>query len=280
MRRTLFGFVALLLAVSTIVGRGWSPVRAQEATPAAGPISVIELAPGFTAEVFAGAPSDRAPDQTVYVARFVIQPGAEIFPHSHPGTVVLGVASGTLGWTLLEGTAHVVRGAAAGATGPAEDITEPGTEVMLEPGDAIFYEDDVVHTARGAGDEETVVLGTLVLTSGEPLLMPADMEMGGTPAAEAAGGGTVAVSLTEFMIDMPTELPAGPTTFEITNDGTIEHNFEVEGQGIEEELPENLAPGASGTLTVDLAPGTYEVYCPVGNHAGEGMLVEVTVTDG
>ena len=123
---------------------------------------------------------------TVYLARFVIQPGAEIFPHSHPGTVVLGVASGSLGWTLLEGTAHVVRGAAAGATGPAEDVTEPGTEVILAAGDAIFYEDDIVHTARGAGDEETVVLGTLVLTSGEPLVMPAEemagMEMEATPA--------------------------------------------------------------------------------------------------
>ena len=60
---------------------------------------------------------------------------------------------------------------------------------------------------------------------------------GATPMAGAMGE-SVAVSLTEFAIDMPTELPAGPTTFEITNDGTIEHNFEVEGQGIEEELPE------------------------------------------
>ena len=93
------------------------------------------------------------------------------------------MASGTLGWTLLEGTAHVVRGAAAGATGPAEDLTEPGTEVILEPGDAIFYEDDVVHTARGAGDEETVVLGTLVLASGEPLLMPVNMDMSATPTS-------------------------------------------------------------------------------------------------
>jgi glucose/arabinose dehydrogenase/uncharacterized cupredoxin-like copper-binding protein len=100
-----------------------------------------------------------------------------------------------------------------------------------------------------------------------------------TPAASAMGE-TVSVSLMEFAIDMPTELPAGPTTFEITNDGTIEHNFEVEGQGIEEELPENLAPGASGTLTVDLEPGTYEVYFPVGNHADEGMRVELTVTAG
>jgi quercetin dioxygenase-like cupin family protein len=173
-----------LLAVCTLAILAAPGLAAQEATPE--PIAVTELAPGFTVEVFAGAPSDRAPGQTVYLARFVIQPGAEIFPHSHPGSVVLGVASGSLGWTLMEGTAHVVRGAAAGATGPTEDLTEPGTEVILAPGDAIFYEDDIVHTARGAGDEETVVLGTLVLTSGEPLLMPAEemaeMGMEATPA--------------------------------------------------------------------------------------------------
>ena len=67
-----------------------------------------------------------------------------------------------------------MRGAAAGATGPTEDLTEPGTEVILEPGDAIFYEDDVVHTARSTGPEETVIFGTLVLTAGEPLLMPVE----------------------------------------------------------------------------------------------------------
>ena len=148
--------------------------------PPEGPISVIELAPGVTAEIFAGAPSERAPDQTVYLARFVFQGGSEIFPHSHPGTVVLGVESGTFGWTLLEGTAHVLRSAAAGNTGPVEDVTEPGTEVILEVGDAIYYEDDVTHTARSASDEPAVVFGTLVLTTGEPLLMPADMDMSTT----------------------------------------------------------------------------------------------------
>ena len=159
---------------------------AQEATPTTGAIKQNELAPGVVAEVFAAAPSARAPGQTVYAARFTFQPGAEIFPHSHPGTTVLGVASGTFGWTLLAGTAHVVRGAgagaAAGAAGPAEDVTEPGTEVILEAGDAIFYEDDVVHTARGAGAEPAVVHASQVLTAGEPRLMPADMGMG-TPAA-------------------------------------------------------------------------------------------------
>src|SRR5262245_38594308 len=132
-----------------------SPAAARQATPAAA-LSVIELAPGVTAEIFAAAPSARAEGQTVYLARFVFQPGAEIFPHSHPGTTILGVDSGTFGWTLLQGTAHVVHGAGSGGTA-VEDITAPNTEVILNPGDAIFYEDDVVHTARGAGDTPAVV---------------------------------------------------------------------------------------------------------------------------
>ena len=152
------------------------PAASESSAAPAGPISVIELAPGVTAEVFAAVPSDRAPDQTVYLARFVFEPGSEIFPHNHPGTAVLGVESGTWGWTLLEGTAHVVRGAAAGNT-EVEDLTEPGSEVLLEVGDAIYYEEDVVHTARGAGDDETVVWASGVLTAGEPLLMPVDMDM-------------------------------------------------------------------------------------------------------
>jgi quercetin dioxygenase-like cupin family protein len=174
-------------AVTLAVAAGTGPVLAAHetappgsTTPPAGPITVTELAPGVTAEVFAAAPSDRAADQTVYLARFVFQGGSEIFPHSHPGTVVLGVESGTFGWTLLEGTAHVVRGAAAGNTGPIEDVTDPGTEVLLEVGDAIYYEDDVTHAARSATDEPAVVFGTLVLTTGEPLLMPADMDMSTT----------------------------------------------------------------------------------------------------
>ena len=152
--------------------RGGRLVRPRNTTPATeGPIVVSDVAPGVTAEVFASCPSARASGQTVYLARFVFQAGKEIFPHGHPGTTLLGVEAGSFGWTLVEGTAHVLRGAGAGSTDPAEDITEPGTEVILEPGDEIFYEDDVVHTARGAGDEPAVVMATLVLTTGAPLLM-------------------------------------------------------------------------------------------------------------
>jgi quercetin dioxygenase-like cupin family protein len=179
-RAALVGLGASGLALA--LGATARPAVAQEATPSASPIAVTELAPGVTAEVLSGVPSDRAPGQTLYTARFVFEPGKEIFPHSHPGTTSLTVYSGTFGWTLLKGTAYVIRGAAAGATEVSETLTEPNKEVILNPGDGIYYEDDVVHTARGAGDEPAVVYGSFVLTTGEPLLMPVDMNMG-TPTS-------------------------------------------------------------------------------------------------
>jgi predicted lipoprotein with Yx(FWY)xxD motif len=113
-------------------------------------------------------------------------------------------------------------------------------------------------------------------------------EMGATPqatpeaspvASPVGEANTVDVTLSDFAIDMPVELPAGPTVFNVSNTGDVEHNFEVEGQGIETELEQNLQPGESATLEVDLQPGTYEVYCPVGNHADMGMELELTVRD-
>ena len=158
--------------------------RAQEATPAAGDaIAIIEPFAGVTAEVFGAVDSVRSPGNTMYAARFTFQPGAEAAPHGHPGTTLIGVSSGTLGWGLVEGAATLIRGAASAAPGAPEAVT-PGTEVILEVGDGMFYEDDVIHTARGAGDEPTIVQVSFLLTAGEPLLMPADMEGMdmGTPA--------------------------------------------------------------------------------------------------
>ncbi|MEX2542717.1 MAG: cupredoxin domain-containing protein [Trueperaceae bacterium] len=100
---------------------------------------------------------------------------------------------------------------------------------------------------------------------------------------EIAGGGeaqqTVRVSLVDGAIDMPSEIPAGTVTFEVTNDGTIVHNFEIEGQGVEETFSQDLQPGDSNTMTVDLEAGEYYVYCPVDDHEEQGMAMDLQVTD-
>jgi uncharacterized cupredoxin-like copper-binding protein len=107
-----------------------------------------------------------------------------------------------------------------------------------------------------------------------------------TPAADtgtpSAGGQTVNVSETEYTLDPsdPT-VQAGTVSFKATNDGSVDHNLEVEGPEGEVELEQNIAPGESGTLTVDLSkPGRYEFYCPVGDHRHRGMEGEITVTGG
>lgn len=105
-----------------------------------------------------------------------------------------------------------------------------------------------------------------------------------TTTAGAAGGGgqTVSISETEYKLDPsnPAVQP-GTVTFKITNDGGVDHNLEVEGPEGEQELEQDLAPGKSGTLTVDLSqPGSYEFYCPVGDHRDLGMEGEITVGGG
>jgi len=108
---------------------------------------------------------------------------------------------------------------------------------------------------------------------------PAEVAPESSPTAAAQPGDQVEVSLTEYTIDMPTSLPTGTTGFMVTNNGTVAHNFVIEGQGIEEEFEQNLQPGATATMQVDLQPGSYTVYCPVANHREQGMELELTVME-
>ena len=89
----------------------------------------------------------------------------------------------------------------------------------------------------------------------------------------------VDVRLSEWKVELSQPgVSAGTVRFVITNAGSIPHGFEVEGQGIEQEIP-MIQPGASDTLTVTLQPGTYEVYCPVGqdSHKKLGMETHLSV---
>ncbi len=93
----------------------------------------------------------------------------------------------------------------------------------------------------------------------------------------------VAVHLTEFQLVMPTALPAGLTTFSVTNAGQMEHNFEIKSEQEEEDpveqpLPPNLLPGETRTIQVELQPGIYYAECPLSDHSERGMKLQVTVT--
>jgi plastocyanin len=98
-----------------------------------------------------------------------------------------------------------------------------------------------------------------------------------SPSGRAAA--TVRVSETDFELQPanPRIAKSGLVRFDLRNDGKVEHSLEVEGPGGESKLEPTLAPGESGSLKVRLEPGTYEWYCPVGNHKALGMRGEITV---
>lgn len=102
----------------------------------------------------------------------------------------------------------------------------------------------------------------------------------GTPAHGTRGNpGAVSVKLSEWKVELSQQsITAGTVTFTVTNAGNIPHALEIEGQGMEQETAV-IQPGASATLTLTLKPGTYEVYCPVGNdsHKKLGMDTELKV---
>ena len=57
------------------------------------------------------------------------------------------------------------------------------------------------------------------------------------------------------------ESPAGTIVFAVTNGGTEAGEFEVlEGTQVLDEV-EDIVPGVSQDLTIDLEPGTYELIC-------------------
>jgi uncharacterized cupredoxin-like copper-binding protein len=78
----------------------------------------------------------------------------------------------------------------------------------------------------------------------------------------------------EITLDRP-----GTYLFRASNSGEAEHALEIEGEGIEEET-EDIQPGESTLLEVNLDPGIYKLYCPVGDHEERGMVGTVTVEEG
>ena len=68
---------------------------------------------------------------------------------------------------------------------------------------------------------------------------------------------------------------AGKVTFTYMNPSQVPHAFEVEGNGVEEET--EVITDSEASVTVDLKPGTYTYYCPVGQHRQAGMEGTLTV---
>lgn len=99
-----------------------------------------------------------------------------------------------------------------------------------------------------------------------------------TGTAEPGTGATdITVTENEFSIELPnTNLAPGTYRFVVRNEGNAPHDFAIKGPGVDTKS-EQLDGGQQGEVTVTLQPGSYEVWCTVGNHRQRGMQTTITV---
>jgi uncharacterized cupredoxin-like copper-binding protein len=136
------------------------------------------------------------------------------------------------------------------------------------------------------------------------LIPTAALVLGGVACSEdpdgtqpSTSGDGIAVTLRDFSIEPATATaPSGSVAFAIANDGPSVHEFEVLAtdtapdaipvdSGVAQTEPseivdevEDIAPGTSANLAVDLDPGSYIIICNVAGHYEAGMHVGFTVT--
>jgi uncharacterized cupredoxin-like copper-binding protein len=149
--------------------------------------------------------------------------------------------------------------------------------------------------ARG----ETALVRKLVAVASVALVATFVTECGDGDNDESAEPGTVAVTLSDFKIDLEqTTAPAGEVTFKVENKGPSLHEFVVfktdkaddalptddngdvaEGADFEpvDEI-EDIAKGDRPELKVALEAGTYVLVCNVPAHYRQGMHTSFTVS--
>jgi uncharacterized cupredoxin-like copper-binding protein len=117
-----------------------------------------------------------------------------------------------------------------------------------------------------------------------------------TAGCSAAPTGPVTAQLKEFSITLGrTTASPGSVTFNVTNAGTLPHEFvvvdtdtpagslPVEGALVSEDALtvvdeiEDIAVGATPTLTVNLTAGHYAIICNVEGHYASGMHADFQV---
>lgn len=100
----------------------------------------------------------------------------------------------------------------------------------------------------------------------------------GAAAVYAQSANTVVMTEFSFAPDAMV-VSSGASRWTLQNGGQFPHNVHIEGNGVSMDVKADgpVDGGTNFTGTVNLAPGRYDVWCPVGQHRERGMVGTLTV---
>ena len=115
--------------------------------------------------------------------------------------------------------------------------------------------------------------------------------MAGRRAAAAGAATQVTAQLGDYYVHPSrTSVPAGQVTFVARNVGQLPHELMIERMPIKMDGPmqpnedaaqgmiQDMGPGESGKMTLNLKPGMYMLFCNVGGHYAAGQHTPFRVT--
>jgi len=159
MRRPVALVVSVLAIASLAVG-----CSDDGSTDATGTTATTAAEAKVSSEVLAEYAPPEAPGFTMYLYRVTVPSGVEIPSHHHPGQQMSRIDTGTLTYTVEQGTLEIARG----GNEPTETVTGPAT-VELHVGDTVYEAETMVHHAANRGDVDVRILIDSLITTGQPL---------------------------------------------------------------------------------------------------------------
>jgi plastocyanin len=124
--------------------------------------------------------------------------------------------------------------------------------------------------AAGCGDDDEESADTAATTGAT------------TAESGGGGGGATSVSMVDYAFEPSDATAASGDTIDLTNDGEVPHNYTIvegdpTGDAPEVAASDDIAPGDSGSLSVDAEAGDYGVLCTIPGHAEQGMVGSIKV---
>ena len=164
-RRTTLRKLSAGGLAAALLARGIGHAVAQDAAP------TPAYAAGVTAEILGRIEPPAAPGYALQLVRVSFAPDAVVAAHRHSGGTVTTQISGSHAFTVLEGSARLIRAGSATPTTDA-DVGEPmelGQEYTVAPGDVMIFDEMVVHTAHNPTTEPAVLMEAQLRASDRPL---------------------------------------------------------------------------------------------------------------
>lgn len=218
---------------------------------------------------------------TLIVFAFILSACAQTGSPSMPGGLAPSVATGAaqaptaaagLGGVIVAAETEAAKALPPAQTAAAKALPPAATQAA----GAFSTGAPLAQTSVAAAQTAGAPLAQTAVAAAQTAVSTAIVPLGSiTPPASAAA---VQVKLTDGKIGMPASMPTGVILFIVNNGGTTEHNFEIQGNGIDKKLDANLKPGETAPLAIQLSPGSYRVFDPVGNNRDTGMSLNLTVT--